>query len=105
MANLTIITNNRPRDLLCLADIPKRIASSEFGYIDGEEFYSLRIVAYRGEYYDVCEFMRTPNDETARQELNGLAAWDGYQSDSYFSGVVVRYVDDYERVIVGRYYS
>ena len=25
--------------------------------------------------------------------------WDGYSSDSYFSGVLVRYVDDFERVI------
>jgi hypothetical protein len=29
--------------------------------------------------------------------------WDGYRSDSYFSGIVVRYVDDGERVIAGLY--
>lgn len=105
MANLTIITNNRPRDLLCLADIPKHIAIDEFGYIDSGEFYTPRIVAYRGAFYDVNEFTRTPNNEPARQELNDLSAWDGYQSNSYFSGVVLRYVDNFERVIVGRYYS
>ena len=104
MNTLTIITNNRPRDLLCVADLPKK-AREEFTYIDGEEFYTPRIIAYRGEYMDVCEFMRTPQCEPARQELNALAAWDGYASDTFFSGHVIKYVDDCERVIVGRYYS
>lgn len=104
MRDLTIITNHQRRDLISLNDIPRRF-HDEFGYIDSEEFYAPRIVAYRGAFYDVNEFTRTPNNEPARQELNDLSAWDGYQSDSYFSGIVLRYVDNFERVIVGRYYS
>lgn len=29
--------------------------------------------------------------------------WDGYVSETYFSGIVVRFADDYSRVIVGSY--
>lgn len=29
--------------------------------------------------------------------------WDGYQSDTFFSGVLVKFVD-LDQVIVGRYY-
>jgi len=104
MNTLTIITNNRPRDLLSLVDLPEK-TRADFDYIEGDEVYSPRFVAYRGHYYDVCEFMCTPQREPARQELNELAAWDGYQSDSYFSGTVIKYVDRFERVIVGRYYA
>ena len=104
MATLTIITNRQPRELFALCDLPEK-ARKDFDYIEDDEQFSPRLFVYKGNYYDVCEFMRTPCDESARQELNELSAWDGYASDSYFSGVVVKYVDRFERVIVGRYYS
>ena len=104
MNKLTIVTNRQPRELLALCDLPEK-ARKDFDYIEDEDQFSSRLFAYRGHYYDVCEFMRTPDNEPARQELNELSTWDGYASDSYFSGVVVKYVDDCERVIVGRYYS
>lgn len=55
-----------------------------------------RFFNYKNAWFDTCEFMRTPS---------ALNAWDGYQSDTFFSGTLVRYVDDFERVIVGRYFS
>lgn len=104
MGQLTIITNRQPRELVSLNDIPRRF-HSDFDHLDGEEKYTPRLVKYKRIYYDVGEFVRTPQDEAPRQNLNQLSAWDGYQSDSYFSGVVIKWCDDYERVIVGRYYS
>lgn len=104
MSELTIVTNNQPRELVSLNDIPRRF-HSDFDYIDGEDKYSPRLFAYRGAYYDTCEYMRTPCDEAPRLELNKLSQWHGYQSDSFFSGTVIKFVDDCERVIVGRYYS
>lgn len=104
MANLTIKTNNQPRELLARFELPAK-AQEDFDYMTDDDACSPRIVKYRGQYYDVNEFTRTPHDEVARQNLNSLANWDGYQSDSYFSGIVLRYVDDCERVVVGTYYS
>lgn len=101
---LTIKTNNQPRELLARFELPAK-AQEDFDYMSDDDAYSPRIVAYKGQFYDVNEFMRTPHDEAARLELNQLSRWDGYQSDSYFSGIVIKYVDNCERVIVGMYYS
>ena len=30
--------------------------------------------------------------------------WDGVLTDTFFSGILVRYVEDFERVIVARFY-
>lgn len=53
---------------------------------------------YKGEWYCMEDFMRAGKDSP-------LSEWDGYTADTFFSGVLVRFVDDGERVIFGRYYS
>jgi hypothetical protein len=96
MSEIQIITNGHARDLLPLEDLPPA-ARGDFDYIAGEDAYDCRFVAYRGNFYDVYDMMRTPPGSP-------LAAWDGYLNDTYFSGVVVRFVEDGERVQVGRFY-
>lgn len=112
----TITTNGHTRELLALADLPES-ARSEFDYIDEEEFYSPRFVAYRGSWHDVNEsaaiyrrsdvspvFSHSVDDESP------LLAWDGVTADTYFSGVVFRYARDEwgnidpEYVVVGSVY-
>jgi hypothetical protein len=90
---ITIITNNVPRDVLYSHELPAK-ELAEFDYLDNPEEASF--FRYKGEVYDLGEFMRGGGE---------LSAWDGYQSDSYFSGILVKYAQDNERVIVGRYYS
>lgn len=122
MADLTITTNNVPRDLITVADLSEA-ERTYLDYIPEEEHFSPRIFRYRGEVYDVNEFVRIvpmgskdPNAFVTRApEGSPLLQWDGIQTDSYFSGVLVRWPlmfpewpekgHDYERVIVGRYYS
>ena len=71
---------------------------NQFDYLDEEEFDSRPFVNYKGYWYDLAEFMRVdPRSE--------LCKWQGYSSDSYFSGVVIRYVEDNERVVMGTYLS
>lgn len=96
---LTIKTDHKARELLARYELPMK-AQSDFDYMSDDDASSPRIVAYKGQFYDVYESMRVPNDE-----WNQLSLWDGYQSDSYFSGIVIKFVDNCERVIVGRYYS
>lgn len=96
---MKIITNSHPRDLFCFWDLPEA-AQSDFDYIEGEDRYSPRLFRYGGAWYDTGGFFRLPDHPDWRD-----LPWNGYQSDSYFSGTLVRYVDDYERVIVGRYWA
>lgn len=103
MDEVKIYTNNRPRDLIAFCDLTKK-EQAEFDYIEGEDQYSPRLVRYRGWVYDVNEFTSVPAALNPPM-FGGLKAWQGYQSDSYFSGIVIRYTNDFESVIVGRYVS
>ena len=78
---------------------------SEFDYISDEDIDSHNFIRYRGNVIDPSEFMATPNNEPARQELNELSTWHGYQSDSFFSGLVIRYSSDFEQYQIGTYIS
>lgn len=90
---MKITTNNQPRELVAFEDLPES-ERENFDYVAGKGRFVPRFFCYRGAWYDVGEFVRAE-----------IASWDGVQSDTYFSGVLIRYVDDCERVIVGRYYS
>jgi hypothetical protein len=96
---MNIITNSQPRDLFCFWDLPDA-ARSDFDYITGEDRQSPRLFRYRGAWYDAGEFFQIPD----HPDWRGLPR-DGYQSDRHFSGTLVRYVEDFERVIVARYWA
>jgi hypothetical protein len=98
----TIITNGHERPLVSLAELPPA-AAKEFSYITGEDCFSRRFVAYRGEWYDTSDLETIqPSRSPAHQQF---ARWHACQSDTYFSGTLFRWTDDFEYVIVGRYYE
>ena len=96
---LEIRTNHHWKDLVSFYDLPTK-AQKDFDYIEEEERWSTRLFSYRGSWYDVNEFMRVWD-----QFPNEFKAWHGYQSDSFFSGVLVRYSEDFEQVQVATYMS
>ena len=98
---MNIITNNTPRPLLCLSDLPAK-ARADFDYLTEDEAYDCRLVQYKGVWYDVWDSMRCPGAEAPEATRHAFAGWDGYASDSFFSGVLFRFADD-DCVIVGRY--
>ena len=96
---MKIITNNVPRDVIEAYELTPD-ERDEFGYLDWQAIEegrdSASFVRYRGELYDLSEFMVWDNPASPTRQR-----WDGFRSDSYFSGLVVRYCDDYERVVIG----
>ena len=96
---MKITTNNIPRPLQCLLDLPEK-ARADFDYLDDP--YGARLVQYKGEWYDVWDSMRCPTMDSSAPR-NPLSGWDGYISDSFFSGVLFRFADD-DRVVVGQYF-
>ena len=91
---MKIITNNQPRLLLYGYELTEK-QRQDFDYlddIDGNNF-----VKYKGFIYDVSEFMSTHN-------MDSLKGWDGYSSDSFFSGVLIKIIDS-DTVIMGTYLS
>jgi hypothetical protein len=82
-------TNNHARDLLSFYELTEE-QRAEFDYIDEEdERYSLRFFIFRGMAWDSNEFMCTD-----------MPNYDGVQGQSYFDAVAIRYVEDYQRVVV-----
>lgn len=96
---MKIITNNVPRDIIEAHELTIKEVM-EFDYLDWEAIErgedSASFFRYKGELYDLGEIEVAPDVFKAQ-------GYDGYQSDSYFSGLVVRYVNDNEQVIIGRY--
>ena len=102
MDPITIVSNNVPRPILRDYELTPA-ERAEFDYLDWASIEAGRDSAsfarYRGELYDLGEFQSPrglPTDSP-------LTCWDGYQSDSYFSAVLIRYASA-EEVILGRYY-
>jgi hypothetical protein len=99
MSELTIRTNNVPRDVIDAYELTADERAT-FDYIDwpaverGEA--SASFFRYRGELYDLGDFEVWDNPASPTR-----GQWDGFRSDSFFSGLVVRYVDGCERVVVG----
>jgi len=98
---MKIITNYRPREVIDPWELTKD-ERAEFDYYDWDAFdrgegSAGEYVRYKGELLDLNEFV------TTLSLTNILTEWDGYRSDSWYSGLVVRYLPDYEYVIVGRY--
>lgn len=108
-----LITNGQPRPLVSREYLPESV-QLDFDYVS-EDDYSERFFCYRGEWHDAQD-MQSIAFETARPSLRmgwacivhpgePLARFDALKTDSFFSGLAIRFVDDGESVIVARYYS
>jgi hypothetical protein len=92
----TILTNNRPRDLLSWHDLTAK-ERARFDWLETETQQDCAtFFRYRGWTYCTDEFMTTDRDQ--------FPGWHGYGCDSFFSGVLVRILPD-EQIIAGRYYA
>ena len=100
---LTIQTNHQPRELKYLSDFnsaDQHKIRSQYDWMDKDDLEcNYGFFKYRGCFYHLQDFLRVDNESTG-----DLVGWDGYSSDSYFSGVVIKLVDnDCDSVIVGSY--
>ena len=94
MTNIKIMTNNKPRQLIYGYELTDK-QKQDFDYI--EDIDSHDFVKYKNNIYDLSEFMRVENNDS-------LKDWQGYSSDSYFSGTLVKYIDN-DNVIMGWFYQ
>lgn len=107
---MDIITNNVPREVVEAYELPIDVRD-EFDYLDWTNIEmgwdDRQFVQYKGQWYDLGDFISTTEPGLG---LDAFKEWDGYVSDSFFSGVLVKYVNedgrmDFEHVIMGRYFS
>ncbi len=100
MARYSFTTNHHHRPVLDGWDLTPAERET-FDYVDWDAVADGRdsrsFVRYAGELHDLGDVMRAP------EPLQRLG-WDGFNSDSFFSGIAYRYVDDGEAVVVARVY-
>ena len=117
---LKIVTNNVPRDVLSGYEMDPKILKKEFD-IDVEDMNDDQIcdlfplcakefVKFKGVWYDVSDFITTSPGPWNHGLPEEFKEWDGYASDSFFSGILLKYardddIMDFDRVILGTYYS
>lgn len=99
----TIITNNKPRNVVYGYELPhyfkgKKLQSvlNDLDYYTEDALQDAMLFIYKGNVYDIGEFMRVKDI----QDFNG---WHGYKSDSFFSGMLIKLDDNGEFVTVARY--
>ena len=88
---MQIVCNNKPRNFIYgyeLSDKERR----EFDYLTPEDLDMRNFVRYKGCLYDTGEFMRVTTSVANCQRAE-LEKFDGYFSDSFFSGVLIKYID------------
>lgn len=98
MSDMTVKCNEHPRLLINWDQLtPKE--QKDFDYLDQHNQPEASFVRYKGVVYDLGEFMTvTPVNANAQRE--GWKGFDGYHSDSFFSGVLVRYCKDNDDYVV-----
>lgn len=103
MTDINVKTNNVPRPVIDAYEL-SAAERQEFDYFDWDAVergeLSPTFFRFKGELYDLGEFMVWDNPASPTR-----GHWDGYRSDSFFSGLVVRYCEDYEWVVVGTFYA
>lgn len=100
---LKFTTNNHRREIIRDWQVPPAVRE-QFDYINwaacerGED--SASFVQYRGEWYDLGDVMRATGEIAA-------AGWDGFNSDSFFSGIAFKWGtdDSDEHVIIATVYA
>ena len=114
---LNIVTNNVPRDVISGYEMDPKILKKEFdidieGMNDDQigDLCSMEFVKFRGVWYDLQDFITTRPGPWNHGLPEEFREWDGYSSDSFFSGVLLKYAKeddriDPERVVLGTYYS
>ena len=91
---MKIITNHHWREVLTSFDLTSKEAK-EFDYLDLENGEG-SFFRYKGQAYDLGEFMHWDNPASPTR-----GDWDGFRSDSFFSGLVVKYSRCCDAVKVG----
>jgi hypothetical protein len=96
---MKIYTDNKWKNFKYRNEVPDKILASEFDYQDANEVLD-GFFCYRKWWFHLDGFMMI--DKHAPKEFQG---YQGYASDSFFSGVLIRISDDGERYQVATYIS
>ena len=101
---MKIYTNNHWRQLKYGNEVPDDVMSDYFDHLDTDDAYD-GFIQYRDRWYHTSDFMSLHNKIHCPNPPEFMNGWDGYLSDSYFSGVLIKLSDDGEGYKIATYIS
>ena len=107
---MEIITNWIPRNMVAKYELPAAV-QKDFDYNE-EDDYTPRYVQYKGQWIDAYDTQRIEMDKgnspmgwaVRVHPGSPVGLFDAIISDTYFSGMLLKFVGD-DQVVVARYYS
>ena len=82
--------------------MPQAELDGQFDYLKGDDLDCAEFFSYRGTWYCIDQFMRF-GYPFGGGAVGALEGWQSYLSDSFYSGVVMRWSEDGEQFQVGTY--
>ncbi len=101
---MQIITNSNWREFVYGSDLSIK-EKENFDYMNIDELESGSFIRYKGIIYDLGEFMAIRPPIAPHCQREGWTTWDRYQSDSFFSGILLRLSNDGDQYQIATYYS
>lgn len=92
---MQVTTDNKWKPFVYRSDVPKRVLERDFDYQNADEAFD-GFFKYRGVWYHLDMFMRT-------EGVDDFKNWNGYHSNSAFSGVLLKVSRDGESYKVATY--
>ena len=104
---VTIISNYQWREFIGFWELnasqQAEIWNQGFDYLDDIE--SEYFINYRGRWYHLSDFMSLHNKVHCPNPPDFMVGWDGYHSDSFFSGVLIKVSDCGDAYKIATYIS
>lgn len=97
MSELSIKTDNKWKNFKYFNEVPSRVLKRQFAHLEEGEADD-GFFKFKGYWYHLSDFMTASGNPA-------LKGWDGYASDSYFSGTLIKLSSDGEQYKVAQYFS
>ena len=98
-----VITNNHTRPFVYRYEVPKEVLEWNNHLTEENSFDNW--ICYKKHWYHVSDFMSLHNSVHCPNPPEFMKGWDGYKSDGFSSGVLIKITDDNEGYKIGFYCS
>ena len=99
-----IITDHKWKNFRYGYEVPAKIRLEDYDWLEDEEKFD-KWIKYRDRYYHLSEFMNLHNKIHCVNPPEFMDGYDGYISDSFFSGVLIKISEDGEQYKIATYIS
>ena len=102
--DITIMTDHKWKQFKYGYEVPKHVLNDDYDHLNEDEKLD-GWIKYRRRWYHISDFMSCHNSIQSSNNPFKVLGYDGYLSDSFFSGVLIKLADDGECYQIAIYIS